>query len=111
MYGVGCRVYRENNVAVALATMAFLATAHPLPFGAFPDRIWSLGFSLSEWGGVQNLATAELLLPTFERREFRCRVKLAHVRKSRPLSGLGFQVKLLKPFREAPFSLGSGLHV
>jgi len=40
----------------------------------------------------------------------RCRANMAHVRQSRPDSGLGFQVKVLKPFKVVPFSLGSGDH-
>ena len=38
----------------------------------------------------------------------RCRAKVAHVTKSTPDSGLGFQVKVLDTFSGAPFSLGSG---
>ena len=33
---------------------------------------------------------------------------MAHVRQSRPDYGLGFQVKVLKPFQVVPSSLGSG---
>ena len=33
---------------------------------------------------------------------------MAHVRQSRPDSGLGFLVKVLKRFQAVPFSLGSG---
>ena len=29
--------------------------------------------------------------------QFRCRANMAHIRQSRPGSGLGFQVKVLKP--------------
>jgi hypothetical protein len=34
---------------------------------------------------------------------------MAHIRQSRPYSGLGFQVKFLKIFQDAPFWLGSGI--
>jgi len=37
-----------------------------------------------------------------------CRANMAHVRQSRPEYGLGFQVKVLKPFYIVPSSLGSG---
>ena len=33
---------------------------------------------------------------------------MAHIRQSRPNSGLGFQVKVLKTFLRVPSSLGSG---
>ena len=33
---------------------------------------------------------------------------MAHIRQSRPDSGLGFQVKALEPFPVVPSSLGSG---
>ena len=35
-------------------------------------------------------------------------VDMAHTRLSRPDSGLGFQVKVLKTFQMVPSSLGSG---
>ena len=38
----------------------------------------------------------------------RCRPNLAHIRQSRPDSGLGFQVKVLKIFQDVPSSLESG---
>ena len=38
----------------------------------------------------------------------RCRANVAHVRQSRPDSGLGFQVKVLNTLQGVPFSLGSG---
>ena len=41
-------------------------------------------------------------------RQFRCRANVAHIRQSRPGSGLGFPVQVLKPFQVVPFSLGSG---
>ena len=34
---------------------------------------------------------------------------MAHISQSRPDSGLGFQVKVLKPFQVVASSLGSGL--
>jgi len=34
---------------------------------------------------------------------------MANIRLSRPDSGLGFEVKVLKPFQVVPSSLGSGL--
>ena len=37
-----------------------------------------------------------------------CRANSAHVRQSRPDSGLGFQVKVFKLFQGVPSSLGSG---
>ena len=37
-----------------------------------------------------------------------CRANVAHVRQSRPDSGLGFQVNVLKITRVVPSSLGSG---
>ena len=36
---------------------------------------------------------------------------MAHIRQSRPDSGLGFHVKVLKIFQVVPSSLGSGLAV
>jgi len=33
---------------------------------------------------------------------------MAHIRHSRPDSGLGFQVEVLETFEHVPFSLGSG---
>ena len=33
---------------------------------------------------------------------------MAHIRQSRPDSGIGFHVKVLKTFQVVPFSLGSG---
>ena len=33
---------------------------------------------------------------------------MAHIRQSRPNSGLGFHVKVVKPFKAFPSSLGSG---
>ena len=38
----------------------------------------------------------------------RCRAQVAHIRQSRPASGLGFQVKARKTFEVVPFSLGDG---
>ena len=38
----------------------------------------------------------------------RCRVNMAHIRQSRPDSGLGFQVEVLKTFKIVSSSLGSG---
>ena len=38
----------------------------------------------------------------------RCRANMAHMRQSRPYSGLGFQVKLLKPFQVVPVLLRGG---
>ena len=38
----------------------------------------------------------------------RCRVNMAHVRQSRPGSGLGLQAKVLRPLKVDPSSLGSG---
>jgi len=37
----------------------------------------------------------------------RCRANMAHMRQSRPDSGLGFQVKVLETFELASSSLGS----
>ena len=37
-----------------------------------------------------------------------CRAKMTHIRQSKPDSGLGFQVKVLKPFEGVPSSLGNG---
>ena len=34
---------------------------------------------------------------------------MAHIRQSRPKSGLGFQVQVLKTLKVVPYSLGSGL--
>jgi len=36
-----------------------------------------------------------------------CRGNMTHIRQSSPDSGLGFQVKILKPFQVAPYSLES----
>ena len=38
----------------------------------------------------------------------RCRANMAHIRQPRPDSGIGFQVKVLKPFSVVPSSLGRG---
>ena len=38
----------------------------------------------------------------------RFRANMAHTRQSRPDSGLGFQVKLVKPYQVVPSLLGSG---
>ena len=38
----------------------------------------------------------------------RCRVNMAQIRQSMPHFGLGFPVKVLKPFGAVPASLGSG---
>jgi len=38
----------------------------------------------------------------------RCRANMAHIRQSRPDSGLGFNVKVLGTLQFFPFSLGSG---
>ena len=38
----------------------------------------------------------------------RCRANMAHIRQSRPGSGLGIQIKVHKAFNVVPFSLGSG---
>ena len=38
----------------------------------------------------------------------RWRAKMAHVRQSRPDSGLGFQVKILKMVSMVPYSFASG---
>jgi len=40
---------------------------------------------------------------------FRCRANMAHVRQSRPDSGLGFQAKVLKIFSSVPSSFGPGV--
>jgi len=37
-----------------------------------------------------------------------CRANMAHIRQSRPGSGLGFQVRVLKSFQVGASSLGSG---
>ena len=39
---------------------------------------------------------------------FQVEVGMAHIRQSRPDSGFGFQVKVLKTFRGVPSLLGSG---
>ena len=41
----------------------------------------------------------------------RCRTNMAHVRRSRPDSGHGFQVEINNKHQGVPFSLGSGLDV
>ena len=38
----------------------------------------------------------------------RCRANMAHIRQSRPYSGLGFEVKFRKPFQLVPSLLASG---
>ena len=38
---------------------------------------------------------------------FRCRANSAHIRQSRPDSGLDLHLKVLKTFQVVPFSLGS----
>ena len=40
---------------------------------------------------------------------YRSEGNMAHIRQSWPDSGLGFQVKVLKPFSGDPSSLGSGI--
>ena len=37
-----------------------------------------------------------------------CRANMAHIRQSRPDSGLGSQANVLKRFKVVPFSLSSG---
>ena len=37
----------------------------------------------------------------------RCRTNMAHIRQSRPDYGLGFQARVLEPFRVVASSLGS----
>jgi len=44
-------------------------------------------------------------------RGFRCRANMAHVRRSRPDSGLDFLVKVLATFQVVPSSLESGRRV
>ena len=39
---------------------------------------------------------------------YRCRANMAHVRQSRPGTGLDFQVEVLKTFEGVPSSPGSG---
>ena len=39
---------------------------------------------------------------------YRCRANVAHIKQSRPDSGLGVQVKVVKTFQVVPTSLGSG---
>ena len=41
----------------------------------------------------------------------RCQANMAQIRQTRPDSGLGFQVKVLKTFEVVPPSLGSGTQV
>jgi hypothetical protein len=41
--------------------------------------------------------------------QYRCRMNMAHLRQSRPDSGVGFQEKIFKPFQVVPSSLGSGV--
>ena len=41
-------------------------------------------------------------------RQLRCPANMAHIRQSRPDSGLGFQVKVLKTLKVVPSLLGSG---
>ena len=40
--------------------------------------------------------------------QVRCRANMAHIRQSRPDSGLGFQAKVLKTFRDVPYLIGRG---
>ena len=40
--------------------------------------------------------------------ENRCQANMAHIRHSRPDSGLGFQVRVLKIIQIVPYSLGKG---
>ena len=39
---------------------------------------------------------------------YHCRANMAHVRQSGPDSGLGFQVFVIKTFKDVPSSLGRG---
>jgi len=41
----------------------------------------------------------------------RCRANMAHIRQSRPDSGLGFQTKVIVTFEVVPSSPGSGTKV
>ena len=52
-------------------------------------------------------ASSTSLLRSIEPKS-RCRPNMAHIRQSRPDSGLGFQVKFVKTFQVVPFALGSG---
>ena len=55
--------------------------------------------------------TPEIASETQARGTPRCRANLAHIRQSRPDSGLGFQVKFLTTFYGVPSSLESGCWV
>jgi len=66
--------------------------------GSGPARVWRVPCSRERPpGGARP-----------PRHVFRCRANMAHVRQSRPDSGLGSQVKDLKPFQVVPSSLVSG---
>ena len=69
--------------------------------------VQGLGFKLQGWGfGVQ--VSLRMSTKTAYKLGYRCRANMAHIRQSRPDSGLGFQVKILTPFHVVPSSLGSG---
>ena len=57
--------------------------------------------SKARWMAAFSKSAARGKLPQWERVS-RCRANMAHIRQSRPDSGLGFQVIVLKPFKLLP---------
>ena len=73
--------------------------------GAIPSRV-RVSIAASPRAAVPNYSLA-LVLYLFLC-GYRCRANVAHVRQSRPDSGLGFQAIVLKTLSVVPSSLGSG---
>ena len=69
-------------------------------------RVRGLGLQVKGFGCVMPHAGSELgdggWVQGARLRHTRCRANMAHVRQPRPDSGLGFQEKVLKPFRRFP---------
>ena len=61
------------------------------------------------WGGQFPMSEISLYTQILDAAttSHRCRANMAHLRQSRPESGLGFQVNVLKTFQAVPSSLGS----
>ena len=73
--------------------------AHTLSLALFHTHTPSLALSLTHTLSPNSESSRErrfALLLTYSDR--RCRASIAHIRQSRPDSGLGFQVKVLKTF-------------
>ena len=93
----GCFLRTLSQLSRAGATVPnIIPVSGLLPGFEITARFRVSGFGLGTTKWVAQLA------------RFRCRAKIAHIRQSRPDSGLGFRVKVLKTFEVVPSSLGSG---